>query len=85
MPISPPCLQLLVVPLLKVWKPSWAETTVFYVTACILTHASGLQVMDSLLDRTHLIKGEKAPYKDAAVGYELVKTAGGQGLLSTVQ
>ena len=41
--------------------------------------------MDSLLDRTHLVEGNKAPYKDAAVGYEIVKTAGGQGLLSTVQ
>ena len=41
--------------------------------------------MDSLLDRTHLTEGTKAPYKDAAVGYEIVKTASGQGLLSTVQ
>ncbi len=45
----------------------------------------GLQVMDALLDRKHLVEGKKAPYKDAAVGYEVVKSDSGQGLLSTVQ
>lgn len=41
--------------------------------------------MDALLDRKHLLDGKEAPYKDAAVGYEVVKSAAGQGLLSTVQ
>ena len=41
--------------------------------------------MDSLLDRSHLKTGKAAPYNDAGVGYEVVKSAAGQGLLSTVQ
>ena len=46
---------------------------------------AAVQVMNCLLDRNHLVSGKPAPYKDAGVGYEIVSTATGQGLLSTVQ
>ena len=42
--------------------------------------------MDALLDRSHLMAGKPAPYKDAGVGYEVVNTTmEGQGLLSSVK
>lgn len=43
------------------------------------------QVLDKLLDRKHMLSGKPAPYKDAGVGYEVVVTAEGPGLLSSVQ
>lgn len=44
-----------------------------------------MQVLDNLLDRTHLVEGKAAPYKNEGVGFEVVKTPEGAGLLSTVQ
>ena len=52
----------------------WYEGTVIWA-----------QVLEKLLDRTHLVSGKSAPYKDADVGYEVVTGMETPGLLSSVQ
>lgn len=44
-----------------------------------------LQVLEQLLDRSHMTAGKPAPYGESGVGYEVVQTAEGPGLLSTVE
>lgn len=44
-----------------------------------------MQMMEKLLDRTHLEKHTKAPYPDMGVGYEMVQANDGSGLLSGVE
>ena len=44
-----------------------------------------LQMLEKLLDRTHLEKHTKAPYPDVGVGYEMVQANDGSGLLSGVE
>lgn len=44
-----------------------------------------LQMMEKLLDRTHLEKHIKAPYPDMGIGYEMVQANDGSGLLSGVE
>ncbi|CAL5223570.1 g6105 [Coccomyxa viridis] len=43
------------------------------------------EMLEKLLDRTHLEKHIKAPYPDVGVGYEMVQANDGSGLLSGVE
>ena len=43
-----------------------------------------LQVLDKLLDRTHMVKNQPAPYPDVAAGYEVMQQMDGAGLLAGV-
>eukprot|EP00891_Asterochloris_glomerata_P009348 jgi/Astpho2/9348/e_gw1.00142.54.1_t len=42
------------------------------------------QMLDKLLDRTHMLNGKPAPYKDVDVGFEVVHHGDGSGILSSV-
>ena len=44
-----------------------------------------LQMLDKLLDRTHMDRGIPAPYPASDIGYEVVSLLEGKGLLSGVE
>ena len=49
------------------------------------TSDTSMQMLEKLLDRSHLEKHIKAPYPDVGVGYEMVQANDGSGLLSGVE
>ena len=58
------------------------------VTDCHLHHLidtlTGLQMLDKLLDRAHMLNGKPAPYKNVDVGFEVVHHGDGSGILASV-
>lgn len=42
-------------------------------------------MLDQLMDRSHIMRGEDAPYPKKGVGYEVVQQQKGASLLQTVQ
>ena len=53
-------------------------------TTASQTLSIGLQMLDKLLDRTHMLHGKPAPYKDVDVGFEVVHHGDGSGILASV-
>ena len=68
----------------------WEHLSLFSVgvTDCHLHHLiymlTGLQMLDKLLDRAHMLNGKPAPYKDVDVGFEVVHHGDGSGILASV-
>lgn len=44
-----------------------------------------VQMLDSILDRGHLVANKERPYAESGVGYEVVAQIDGSGLLKGVE